>query len=135
MLITTIWEIVPEYNKSVESFAFEDIDENYWWKDMLEYAVRREFLRPSRNFRPNKYISRAESAKLIIKFFGRSVQDSSNNYFNDTSDHWVRPYSQYLYENKIVSWVSNKNIFNPEWLLTRAEFSKMISKSISLWAE
>ena len=135
ILITTIWEIVPEYNSKVESFAFEDVDEDYWGRNMLEYAVRRDFLRPSKNFRPNKFITRAESAKLIIKFFNRTALDSYNNYFKDTSNHWVKVYSQYLYEAWVISWVSNENIFNPEWLVTRAEFSKMISKSIWIWAE
>ena len=135
ILLTARSEIIPKYDLELDTFAYEDVPDDYWWKGALEYSVRKGFLRPAKKIYPNKFINRAEAVKLLTTFFERSVSDVSSTYFSDINNHWVINYAQYLYKHWIISWVWNKNIFNPNWLVTRAEFSKMISKAIWLWGE
>jgi len=116
-------------------FAFEDVPETHWAKNILEYAVRNHFLTASKSFYPNKAINRAEASKLITRFFWRKVTSTKKETFQDTKWHWAKSHIEYLYENWIVSWAWNWKFFNPDNKVTRAEFSKMISNSIDLWSK
>lgn len=127
-------ETIPTYFDK-DSFAIKDLPEWYWGKNMLEYAIRQNLIRPVQNFHVENNITRSEATKLICKFFNRVVPKTNKNYFKDMKDHWANDYVQYLYENWIVSWTWEEKIFNPDNFVTRAEFSKMISKWIDLWSE
>ena len=119
---------------SYKVYAFEDVPEGHWAKNILEYAVRNKFLIPVKNFHLNREITRGEAAKLITKFFWRTVSKYSQFSLLDLWKHWSSNHAEYLFQNKIISWVWDTNEFKPENKVTRSEFAKMISLAMKYWA-
>ena len=116
-------------------FAFQDVPDDHWAKNILEFAVRHKFLTPVKNFHLNKEISRWEAAKLITKFFWRVVPEYSKYSLSDLWEHWSSNNAEYLFQNKIISWVWDTWEFRPKNKVTRSEFVKMISLAIDTWSK
>lgn len=122
-------------NLSFNVFAFEDVPEWHWAKDILEFAVRNKFLTPVKNFHLNNEITRWEAVKLITKFFWRTVPEYSKYSLTDLWEHWSSNHAEYLFQNWIISWVWETKEFKPNDKVTRSEFAKMISLAIDLWSK
>ena len=56
ILLTARNEDLKDLNYTV--YAFEDVPESHWAKNILEYAVRHKFLTPVKNFHLNNEITR-----------------------------------------------------------------------------
>jgi len=116
-------------------YAFKDVPEWHWAKNILEYAVRNKFLTPVKNFHLQKEISRWEAAKLLVKFFQRTIPKYSKYSLLDIWKHWSSNNDEYLFQNKIISWVWDTKEFHPNDKVTRSEFVKIVSLAIKTWTK
>jgi len=46
---------------------FPDVDKNGWGCKYIEFAYRENLIAKNKNFRPNDFITKTESMKLILK--------------------------------------------------------------------
>jgi len=88
-----------------------------------------------KNFHLNNEITRWEAAKLITKFFWRTVPEYSKFSLLDLWKNWSSKYAEYLFQNWIISWVWDSKEFKPNNKVTRSEFAKMISLAIDTWTK
>jgi N-acetylmuramoyl-L-alanine amidase len=97
---------------------------------MLLYKLRIIFVEMRKIMK--KVISLFLSISLFIALTSVTAFALEKNIgFGDISNHWAKKYIEYLANKKIVSGTNEMN-FEPEKLLTRAEFTTMIVKSMGL---
>ena len=101
--------------------------EKHWSRDLLEYALEQNYIKPSKNFQPLKSVTRAETVKMICKMFDFIKVQETDTHFLDLKKHWSKDYVMAVYDLGIIKGVSDAK-FSPDALITRAEFSKILSR-------
>lgn len=107
---------------------FIDISSYSWWKKYVDTWVRLWYISTqNRYFRPNDFISRIESLKIILKI--NKVDLSQFEYkdrFNDVvSNLWYSNIVEYAARNKLFNFDKN---FYPNKKVTRWELVYILSK-------
>jgi len=110
--------------------SFDDT-EGHWSKDLLEYAVERRYIMPSKYFQPMKAVTRAETIKFITKMFDIFKVQETDTHFTDLENHWAKNYVMAAYDLGVIKGATETE-FKPDDLITRAEFCKILSKVITL---
>lgn len=102
-----------------------------WANSYIAAAVEASILTgyPDKSFKPANPITRAEAATVITKAFGFKASGQSN--FIDTKDHWAEKAIDALNNLGIINGYSD-NSFKPNNPISRAEFSKMLSKALAI---
>lgn len=90
-------------NQSTVNLTFADVDEtNPHYFAISAVAEANIFSGFQGNFNPNKELTRAQLAKVLVEAFG--LQGSTPTNFTDVpSDHWAADYINTLSHNKITS--------------------------------
>jgi hypothetical protein len=84
---------------------------------------------PTKEFEPEKEISRAEITKLALDTFGFSLlPNKTETGLTDTKDHWSAPYIRRAKEVDIISGYPDKT-FKPDKKVSRAEALKIFLKA------
>ncbi len=107
---------------------FEDTA-THWAKDLLEYSLEKGYIKMSQNFQPLKEVTRGETMKMLCKMFPSIEEKETDTHFTDLKDHWSKNCVMAAYDLGIIKG-SSDTTFSPDDLITRAEFSKMLSKVI-----
>jgi len=83
-------------------------------------------------FKPNRFITKAEISKLLIKVHGLSPTDfTTKYYFKDLlSNHWSYEYIQTALNNKLLK-PKEANFFGTESYISRKELANIIKPLIS----
>lgn len=88
---------------------FSDVDSNYWAYSYIMEMVNRGVLNgyPNGKFYPDKYITRAELAKILTIASGLSITDAKDAGFSDVGDNdWFKPYV-----NAAANYLNGYNVF------------------------
>ncbi len=85
---------------------------------------------PDGSFKPNKSITRAEFATVLVNAFKLSAVDGGKT-FADTASHWARESIATAAANEIVSGY-DADTFGPNDLITREQMAAMIVKAAGL---
>lgn len=130
----------------LEETSFSDVDPSAWYAGYVEVAKAQGILEGYEDgtFRPDQPITRAEALKVLIEGLLNKdiVLDSSQsllfsfnldeNPFADVElSAWYAEYVLQAYVDEIVSGYGN-GLFGPNDSMTRAEFSKVLVKSLEM---
>lgn len=113
-----------------ESFTLNDVA-GHWALDNISALVSRGCISgyPDGSFKPEKTITRAEFAAVLVKAF--KLENSSGKVFADTAAHWARDSIATAAANGLVSGYAGGN-FGPDDLITREQMAVMIVKAAEL---
>ncbi|TWG29508.1 S-layer homology domain-containing protein [Geobacillus sp. C56-T2] len=118
-------------NSSAKS-KFKDIPDNYWAKKEIEELVSKGIINgyPDGNFKPEQYVTRAQTAVIIGKTMQIDTENRKNPGFADvkTKDS-AYPYIAALVERGIFS---KGKKFNPNNPLTREQLAKILVEAFAL---
>jgi uncharacterized YkwD family protein len=118
-------------NGSAQS-KFKDIPNNYWAKKEIEELVSKGIINgyPDGTFKPNQYVTRAQTAIIIGKAMQIDTKYRPNPGFIDVkSKDAAYPYIAALVERGIFS---KGKKFNPNNPLTREQLAKILVEAFAL---
>jgi hypothetical protein len=106
---------------------FSDVNTKHWAWRYIEKARELGIISgyPDNTFRPDKEISRAEIAKIIIKARELPLDISGVAFSDVPTDHWAYDYIMTARNNDIVRGYVD-GTFRPKRTATRAEACKML---------
>lgn len=112
--------------------GFKDVPDHYWARDAIGRLAANSTLKGYQDgtFKPGQPVTRGQSAEMIAKAAGLSLDRRPDPAFRD-----VRPgshlykYAAALAEEGIIG---NSDTFRPNGYVTRAQLSKMLVKAFSL---
>ncbi|MBI5700405.1 S-layer homology domain-containing protein [Candidatus Saganbacteria bacterium] len=113
---------------------FNDIDEDYWAKDSIEYLAALGIMAgyPDNSFHPEQPLTRAELAALLVKAKGFEAAKPDQDLFPDVNiDHWAAPYIDMALKRKYISGYPDLK-FRPWKEVVRAEAIVVFSKFAGL---
>lgn len=115
---------------SASAVAINDIN-GHWAKDIIQKMVNQGVVTgmPDGSFKPDKNISRAEFAALVVKAF--KPGSKTGKIFKDTSNHWAKDYIATANAYGIVNGYSDTQ-FGPDDPITREQMAVMIVKAAKL---
>ncbi|MDO3411485.1 S-layer homology domain-containing protein [Saccharibacillus sp. CPCC 101409] len=131
---------LPQYGEELQdaptttasSVSFSDVPSNYWANTYISEMVTRNVFAgyPDGRFRPDKPISRAEVAKIVISAAGLKPSKVNYSSFNDIkSTDWESPFVEtakdYLSGYRIAN---GQYIFNPDKPATREDITVALVK-------
>ncbi len=119
-----------EEQKQEEPVALNDIT-GHWAQDSMNTLVRQGCISgyPDGSFKPEKTITRAEFAAVLVKAF--QLENKNGKVFADTAAHWAKDYIAAAAANGLVSGYAGGN-FGPDDLITREQMAVMIVKAAGL---
>jgi uncharacterized YkwD family protein len=118
-------------NSSAKS-KFKDIPDNYWAKKEIEELVSKGIIKgyPDGTFKPDQYVTRAQTAVIIGKAMQIDTKYRPNPGFIDVkSKDAAYPYIAALVERGIFS---KGKKFNPNNPLTREQLAKILVEAFAL---
>lgn len=117
---------------STKTIKFKDIPSNYWAKKEIDELVSKKIISgfSDGTFKPNKNMTREETAVMIGKALNISIENRPNPKFSDVSTkHSAYPYIAALTEEGVFA---KANTFNPNAVLTRAQMAKILVEAFDL---
>lgn len=119
-----------------EAATFTDIDNTFAKQDILALANKGIITGyGDGTFRPNKPVTRAEYAKLLVQAKGIPLPGTFEGVFRDTPrGEWYTPYVELSYRLGVTSGVSAGS-FAPQKQLTREEMVKMTVSALGRESE
>jgi hypothetical protein len=120
----------PKEAEKPEATGLSDIA-GHWAADSIKQLVASGAIAgyPDGTFKPNKSITRAEFATVVVKAF--KLNAANGKVFADTSNHWAKSYIATAEAAGIVNGYGN-NKFGPNDLITREQMAVMIVKAANL---
>ncbi len=108
--------------------TFEDTI-NHWSKQAVESMASKGIVNgyDENTFNPDKNITRAEFAKLLVNELELDMVNSGSE-FNDMNNHWAKDYVNTAYKAGLIKGYDGN--FNPNDNITRAQMATMIGRAI-----
>ncbi len=124
----TIINRISKVNKNSGS-VFSDVKSGEWYKNDIDYAYTAKYASGYNDgsFRPNDFITRAETAAAICKAFGGDIEAVSD--FSDSIDDWVRLYVDMLVSSGLISGYED-GTFRGDEFITRGETAAIFNKLV-----
>lgn len=124
MIRTLGWEV----SGTVEDPGYPDIDSTHWAYNYIATMKSADFFAPEGKFEPNKNLTRAEMADMLVKTF--DLRSASGMKFADLDrDHWAYDAINILAANQITVGYDD-GTFRPENEVTRTEFAVFVVRTI-----
>ncbi len=108
---------------------YTDVNEDQWFNAAIstlsEAGINSGY--PDGSFRPDNYITRAEFAALIVRFF--DIDYEGESLFPDIDGHWAH---NYIDQAKSVDLVAGypDGTFDPDHYITRAEAVTLVNRTL-----
>ena len=115
---------------SEEKLVFDDLNDALWAIKAVTYVHDKGIISGvgDGKFEPNRYITRAEAAKITVLMTGDSQTGTIP--FDDVSENdWYYPYVCNLYNRGVINGIS-KTEFAPNLLVTRQQMAVMVYNAI-----
>lgn len=130
-----LWAMWIDYsNADTSSLTFGDVDSNSWIAKVVVKASELGLIdSTNNNFRPNDYITRAESMKMLLNAASIEVNEVTSSSFADVNvNGWEAKYIEtaknlWIVDGQMINW---KLMFRPFSNITRAEVSKIVVKTM-----
>lgn len=120
-------------NQGISNFS--DVNENDWFFQPVTALAQAGGISGYEDgtFQPNKTITRAEMASLIVKAYGLKADASASTPFTDVAvTSWYAGAVQTLYANKVTSGKGSVNTFAPNDSVTRGEMAVFVQRASQL---
>ncbi|MFY3791468.1 S-layer homology domain-containing protein [Ureibacillus sp. MALMAid1270] len=117
---------------STKTTQFKDIPSNYWAKKEIDELVSKKIISgfSDGTFKPNKNMTRAETAVMIGKALNISIENRPDPNFTDVNtSNSAYPYIVALTEEGVFAKATK---FNPNAFLTRSQMAKILVKAFNL---
>ncbi len=134
-VINGVWverKDLSTYYVGKHSKVYRDVDEGAWYYRSVMKVSASGVIEgyPDGSFRPNKAVSRAEFAKMLVEGLGLDTEGQEVEVFDDVREgDWYYKYVATLYNMGIVKGRSEGK-FVPNGAITREEMAKMISLAL-----
>ena len=112
--------------------AFTDM-ENHWAKDAVNDMGARMIVSgvESGYFQPDKNVTRAEFAAMVVRALGLKGEVEENSFSDVETDKWYCPYVETAVQYGLIAGVSAHN-FAPESPITREQAMVVIAKAMEI---
>lgn len=112
---------------------FNDIDNKHWAAQAIKYVSEKGYFKgyEDNSFKPDNYISRAELAVVICKYFNYSENADYLGELTDTKGHWAESYISMLTSKGFVKGYSDKT-FKPDNKIKRSECTALVNRALGL---
>ncbi|WP_155973035.1 S-layer homology domain-containing protein [Paenibacillus sp. Leaf72] len=114
--------------------SFQDLDSVYAWAGKEIEAIAAKGIIDGvedLHFDPNKMVTRAEFAKMLIRSLDLKNASSDSTFKDVPASQWYAPYVSAAVKNGLVQGRSG-NRFEPEATITHAEMATMIARAAKL---
>jgi len=113
------------------SFAYTDITDDYWAKDIIGKFSNNEIIKgyPDGTFRPEDTLTRAEFITMLVKINQMESTQGNKPYIVDDS-HWAKEFIDIAQVNGVIE-NDDYSTFNPDVAIRRYEICRMIANSFS----
>ncbi|MBI5078399.1 S-layer homology domain-containing protein [Candidatus Saganbacteria bacterium] len=128
---------LPEIVPKPALKAFTDIPEDFWARKPIEYLATLGIMDgyADGTFHPEKEMSRADLAVLLVKAKGFKVTEGVKIKFSDVfSQGFTAPYISMAVERKYISGYPD-GTFRPEERITRAEAAQILARFSGLYVK
>ena len=128
---------VPQVVPKPDLVTYADLPEDYWAKKPIEYLATLGIMGgyPDLTFRPEKVVTRAELAVILVKAKGLAPQSASDVKFKDIkSQNWYAPYVSTAVQRGYLKGYPDKT-FRPDQRITRAEASLIFARFAGLYVK
>ncbi len=118
---------------ATSALAFEDVNENDWYADAVEYMVSSGYMNgiSDTQFAPNDSMTRAMFVTVLGRMDGAYVDNYTKKIFPDVEmDQWYSKYVSWALENGIVSGFSDLK-FHPDEQINRSQLAVMINRYLA----
>lgn len=124
MIVTSLGVSYSGYHSN-----FSDVKKGSWAYEFISYANSNNIIKGYEDgtFKPGHPITRAEMATILSNTFKFQVGSSSLSFKDINDTHWAYNAIQLLSSNGIIRGYKD-NTFKPNYPITRAEFSAMLSR-------
>ncbi|MBN2058761.1 MAG: S-layer homology domain-containing protein [Candidatus Saganbacteria bacterium] len=110
--------------------TFTDVTDGYWARRPIEYLATLGIMNgyPDQTFRPERSLTRAELAALLVKAKGFDLVGARQQVFTDVkANSWVAPYVKVAVDRQYVKGYPD-GTFKPDRQITRAEAAAVFAK-------
>lgn len=114
---------MPEVEVDMNRLPFEDVPDNAWFRDAVNYVYSNEFMNgtSATTFNPNGSMTRGMLVTVLYRMDGsQAVTDEERGCFEDIADAYYTDAVAWAYSNGIVNGVS-ETMFDPNRVVTRQE--------------
>lgn len=115
------------YRLWLNGCTFADIQNN-WAKDYILQAYIMDWVRgvTPASFAPDKTLTRAEAAALVVRMLGYPVEANQSYSFDDTRGSWAEAYINTARRYELISGIG-ENLFAPDKPVSRQEIAVMLN--------
>ncbi len=113
---------------------FEDAA-NHWASDYILKAYKNNWIRGVTDtaFSPEKSLTRAESAAMLVRMLGLTTKTGEVPAFTDISGHWARDEIITAWNANIVKGIS-EDFFEPEAPVTREQMAVILNNILKMYS-
>jgi len=125
---------VPQVVPKPELITYADLPEGYWAKKPIEYLATLGIMGgyPDKTFRPNKALTRAELAVILVKAKDLKMERGAVGFDDVRSTDWYTPYIKAAVDRKYLQGYPD-NSFRPGQQVTRAEAALIFARFAGLY--
>jgi hypothetical protein len=125
---------VPQVVPKPELITYIDLPDDYWAKKPIEYLATLGIMGgyPDQTFRPNKALTRAELAAVLVKAKGLKTEPGAVSFDDVRSTDWFAPYIKAAVDRKYMQGYPD-NSFRPGQQVTRAEAALIFARFAGLY--
>lgn len=127
-----IWDIYDQWLYS--SRVFVDVSEG-WAKAPILSINQKGWMIGTRDFyfQPNRALTRAEAATILVRILGLQNNYSSTPYFSDIpNNHWAKKDIEVVIQHGLMVGIGN-NRFAPDESLTREEMATLLTRILKIY--
>ncbi len=116
----------PKPEPEPEQKPFIDID-GHWAEESITELQKYNVIDGygDNTFRPDWGITRAEFTKMMVLALGLEVEETTENTYLDTEDHWSKDYVAVATKEGIVNGIG-ENMFAPDVIISREQIAAII---------
>ena len=113
-----------------QSNPYYDVYEEQWFNNAISTLSNAGILRgyPDNTFRPNAFITRAEFAVMLSRFYD-VMDEAEGRRFTDVAGHWAEPEIYQAAARELIEGYPEGD-FRPNQLIDRAEAMTMINRLV-----
>lgn len=110
----------------------------HWARAPVETMIYHKYLSgyPDQLFKPDNFVTRAESTTILAKTIGRETPSPSfQTKFSDIATHWARPYIMALEEAGVIGGFQEADgtfTFRPDLNMTRAQEARVLVQAYGI---
>lgn len=120
------------YDMWLNGYYFQDA-QGHWAQGSIISMAHKEWMTgvSTTDFSPDKPLTRAEAAVILVRALGLEENQAKKVFFNDTQQHWAEKEIQIAAQKGIVLGIGD-NKFAPDNNLTRQEMAVMLDRILNL---